>query len=199
DIGLMKVVSESAVAAGVRRIEALTGKGALDYLDGQDAALLEVAALLKTQASEVSGRVQGLMDERRKLEREVTDLRKKLAAGGGSGAAATAETKDVGGVTFAPRLLTDMPAKDLKGLADEIKGQIGSGVVALVSVMDGKVSLVVGVTEDLTGKVNAVDLVRAGSGAVGGKGGGGRPDMAQAGGPDANNAGAALSAIEEAL
>ncbi len=199
DIGLMKVVSESAVAAGVRRIEALTGKGALDYLDGQDAALLEVAALLKTQASEVSGRVQGLMDERRKLEREVTDLRKKLAAGGGSGAAATAGTKDVGGVTFAPRLLTDMPARDLKGLADEIKGQIGSGVVALVSVIDGKVSLVVGVTEDLTGKVNAVDLVRAGSGAVGGKGGGGRPDMAQAGGPDANNAGAALSAIEEAL
>jgi alanyl-tRNA synthetase len=197
DIGLLKVLSESAVAAGVRRIEALTGKGALDYLEGQDAALLEVASILKTPASEVPGRVQGLMDERKKLEREVADLRKKLAAGGGSGAAA--ETKDIGGVTFAPRLLNDMPAKDLKGLADEIKGQIGSGVVALVSVMDSKVSLVVGVTEDLSEKINAVDLVRAGSTAVGGKGGGGRPDMAQAGGPDADKADAALTAIEEAL
>ncbi len=199
DIGLMKVLSEGAVAAGVRRIEALTGKGALDYLEGQDAALLEVAAILKTPTSEVPGRVQGLIDERKKLEREVAELRKKLAAGGGGGGSAAAETKDVGGIAFAPRLLNDMPAKDLKGLADEIKSQIGSGVVALVSVMEGKVSLVVGVTDDLTDQVNAVDLVRAGSSAVGGKGGGGRPDMAQAGGPDADKAGAALEAIESAL
>ena len=200
DIGLLKLLSESAVAAGVRRIEALSGKDALDYLEAQDAALLEVASILKTPPSDVPGRVQGLMDERKKLEREVADLRKRLAAGGGgAGGTAATETKDVGGITFAPRLLKDMPAKDLKGLADEIKRQIGSGVVALVSVMDAKVSLVVAVSEDLTEKLNAVDLVRAGSTAVGGKGGGGRPDMAQAGGPDTDKAGAALSAIEEAL
>ncbi|NQU55605.1 MAG: alanine--tRNA ligase, partial [Rhodospirillales bacterium] len=199
DIGLLKVLGESAVAAGVRRIEALSGKAALAYLEGQDAALQEVAAILKAPAGEVSGRVQGLMDERKKLEREVVDLRKKLAAGGGGGGAASAETKDIAGVTFAPRLLADMPAKDLKGLADEIKGQIGSGIIALVSVMDAKVSLVVAVSEDLTEKFSAVDLVRVGSQAVGGKGGGGRPDMAQAGGPDAANAQAALDAIEKAL
>ncbi len=199
DIGLMKVLSESAVAAGVRRIEALTGKGALDYLEAQDAALLQAASLLKAKAADVPARVQGLMDERKKLEREVADLRKKLAAGGGGGAGSGAESKDIGGITFAPRLLDGMPAKDLKGLADEIKGQIGSGVVALVSVTDGKVSLVVGVTEDLTGLLSAVDLVRAGSAAVGGRGGGGRPDMAQAGGPDGNKAEAALAAIEAAL
>ena len=200
DIGLIKVLNESAVAAGVRRIEALTGKGALRYLESQDAALQQVAAILKTQAGDVPGRVQGLLEERKKLEREVAELRKKIAAGGGgSGGSTAAETKDVAGVTFAPRLLTDMPAKDLKGLADEIKAQIGSGVVALVSVMEGKVSLVVGVTDDLTDEINAVDLVRAGSAAVGGKGGGGRPDMAQAGGPDADKAQEALAAIENFL
>jgi alanyl-tRNA synthetase len=198
DIGLLKILGEGAVAAGVRRIEALTGEAALAYLEGQDAALLEVASILKTPAADVPERVAGLMDERKKLEREVADLRKKLAAGGGGGASAV-ETKDVGGVTFAPRLLDDMPPKDLKGLADDIKGQIGSGVVALVSVSEGKVSLVVGVSDDLTEKLSAVDLVRAGSAAVGGKGGGGRPDMAQAGGPDADKAQAALDAIEKAL
>jgi len=199
DIGLIKILSESAVAAGVRRIEALTGKAALDYLEGQDAALLEVTAILKSQPGEVTGRVQALIDERKKMERELTDLRKKLAAGVGGGGDTAPETKDIGGISFAPRLLTDMPAKDLKGLADEIKRQIGSGVVALVSVIDGKVSLAVAVSDDLSDKVNAVDLVRAGSAAVGGKGGGGRPDMAQAGGPDVENASAALEAMEKAL
>ena len=199
DIGLIKVLGEGAVAAGVRRIEALTGEAALAYLEGQDSALLSVAAMLKTPASEVPGRVQGLIDERKKLEREVAELRKKLAAGGGGGGAAAAETKDIGGITYAPRLFVDMPAKDLKGLADEIKGQIGSGVVALVSVMDGKVSLVVGVSDDLVDKVSAVDLVRVGAQAVGGQGGGGRPNMAQAGGPEADNAQAALAAIENEL
>ena len=198
DIGLIKILGEGAVAAGVRRIEALTGEAALAYLEGQDTALLSVAAILKTPASEVPDRVQGLIDERKKLEREVAELRKKLAAGGGGGAAA-AQTKDIGGMTYAPRLFIDMPAKDLKGLADEIKGQIGSGVVALVSVMDGKVSLVVGVSDDLVDKVSAVDLVRVGARAVGGQGGGGRPNMAQAGGPEADNAEAALAAIEKAL
>ena len=199
DIGLLKVLGDGAVAAGVRRIEALTGKGALDYLEGQDATLMDVAAVLKTQPADVSARVRGLIDERKSLEREVADLRKKLAAGGGGGGSGGAEIKDVGGIPFAPRLLDGMPARDLKSLADEIKGQIGSGVVALVSVMDGKVSLVVGVTEDLVDTVNAVDLVRAGSEAVGGKGGGGRPDMAQAGGPDADKAALALAAIEGRL
>jgi len=197
DIGLLKVLGEGAVAAGVRRIEALSGTAALAYLEGQDASLLSVAGMLKTPASEVPGRVQVLIDERKKLEREVAELRKKLAAGGGG--AAAAETKDIGGITYAPRLFADMPAKDLKGLADDIKAQIGSGVVALVSVMDGKVSLVVAVSDDLTDKISAVDLVRAGSAAVGGKGGGGRLDMAQAGGPDAASAQAALDAIEVTL
>jgi alanyl-tRNA synthetase len=198
DIGFIKILSDSAVAAGIRRIEALTGKVALDYLEGQDTALLKVATILKSQPGEVTARVQALIDERKKMERELADLRKRLAAVGGGGDTAPA-IKDIGGIPFTSRLIADMPAKDLKGLADEIKGQIGSGVVALVSVVDGKVSLVVTVSEDLSDKVNAVDLVRVGSAVVGGKGGGGRPDMAQAGGPDVEHASAALEAMEKAL
>jgi alanyl-tRNA synthetase len=142
-------------------------------------------------------RVQQLLDDRKKMEREIQDLRKKLASGGGSGGAS--ETKDLGGIAYAAKLLQDVPAKDLKSLADDIKARIKSGVVALVCVSDGKVSLVVGVTDDLTANFNAVDLVRIGSEAVGGKGGGGRPDMAQAGGPDGDKAQHALDAIEAAL
>jgi len=197
DIGLLKVVSEGAVASGVRRIEALTGAAAVEYLEAQEAALQSAATVLKAAPADVPGRVQQLVDDRKKMEREIADLRKKLASGGGSGGGT--ETKNVGGVTFAPKLLDDVPGKELKSLADDIKAQIKSGVVALVSVSDGKVSLVVGVTEDLTDKLSAVDLVRAGSAAVGGKGGGGRPDMAQAGGPDADKAQAGLDAIEAAL
>ena len=197
DIGLLKVVSEGAVSSGVRRIEALTGAAAVEYLEAQEAALQSAAAALKSSPADVPTRVQSLLDERKKMEREIADLRKKLASGGG--ASGGSETKDVNGVTFAPKLLEDVPGKELKGLADDIKAQIKSGVVALVSVSDGKVSLVVGVTDDLTDKINAVDLVRAGSTAVGGKGGGGRPDMAQAGGPDGDKAQAGLDAIEAAL
>jgi len=197
DIGLLKIVSEGAVSSGVRRIEALTGAAAVEYMEAQEAALQSAAAVLKSAPADVPGRVQQLIDERKKMEREIVDLRKKLASGGGSGAAS--ETKDVNGVTFAPKLLADVPGKELKGLADDLKTQIKSGVVALVSVSEGKVSLVVGVTADLTDKISAVDLVRAGSAAVGGKGGGGRPDMAQAGGPEANKAQAGLDAIEAAL
>jgi len=138
-----------------------------------------------------------LQDDRRKLERELADTRKALATGGGGQGGAA--TKVVNGITFAGRVLDGVPAKDLKGMADEIKKQIGSGVVALLSTDGGKASLVVGVTEDLTGKISAVDLVKVGSEAVGGKGGGGRPDMAQAGGPDAANAQAAIDKIEAAL
>ncbi|MBT7356610.1 MAG: alanine--tRNA ligase, partial [Rhodospirillaceae bacterium] len=200
DIGLMKVISEGAVASGVRRVEALTGRGALEYLEAQETALQTTASLLKAQPADVAERVQSLLDERKKLERELAETRKKLAAGGGDGGGgAESAIKDIGGVAFSPRLLDGMPAKDMKGLADEIKQQMGSGVVALVSVNDGKVSLVVGVSDSLTDKIDAVELVRAGSQAVGGMGGGGRADMAQAGGPDGDKAEAALQAIEAAL
>jgi alanyl-tRNA synthetase len=198
DIGVFKVVSEGAVAAGVRRLECLTGDAAYDYLHGQGERLEETAAVLKAAPSEVPGRVAALLDERRALERELADVRRKLAAGG-SGGQSAGEVREIAGIKFAPRLLEDMPAKDLKGLADDLKKQVGSGVVALVSVSDGKASLVVGVTDDLTEKLSAIDLVRAGSAAVGGKGGGGRPDMAQAGGPDGASAQAAMDAIESAI
>ncbi|MDX9861734.1 MAG: alanine--tRNA ligase [Rhodospirillales bacterium] len=198
DIGLFKVVSEGAVGAGLRRIEALTGAGAQAYLAEQDRVLQETAALLRAAPAEVPGRVTALIDERRRLERELSEIRRKLASGGGA-ASGGGEVKLIKGIKFAPRLLDGMPAKDLKGLADELKKQLGSGVVALVSVAEGKASLVVGVTDDLAGKISAVDLVRVGSAAVGGKGGGGRPDMAQAGGPDGDKAAVALTAIESAL
>jgi len=197
DIGLFKVVSEGAMAAGARRIEALTGQAALAHFEEQEAALSSVAGLLKAQPSEVPARIEALLEERKKLENELAEARRKLATGGGGGAGS--EVKEVSGIKFAPRLLDGVPAKDLKNLADDLKKQVGSGVAALVSVTDGKVSLVVGVTGDLTERVSAVDLVRAGSAAVGGKGGGGRPDMAQAGGPDASQAQSALDAIEAAL
>ena len=196
DIGLFKIVSESAVAAGVRRIEALTGAVAEAHVATVEASLGETADLLRAAPAEVPGRVAALLEERKALERDLGEARRRLAAGGG---AAAGEVKQVAGVTLAPRLLDGMPAKDLKGLADELKEQVGSGVVALVSVTGGKVSLVVGVTDDLTDRIDAVELVRAGAAAVGGKGGGGRPDMAQAGGPDGARGAEALAAIETAL
>ena len=271
DIGIFKVISEGAVASGVRRIEALTGDGAEAYFADAARSLADTAALLKVNSKRVPKRVWMLMGERRKLERvlvdarrqmatgsggvsrkdekksgamkadeagapsaetddilgqtaallkvrpadvpervktllgecrklkgEIEDVRRQIASSGGNGAAPP-EVKDVGGIPFQPRLLKDVPAKELKSLADDLKKKVGSGVVALVSVSGGKASVVVGVTDDLTERVSAVDLVRAGSEAVGGKGGGGRPDMAQAGGPDGANAAAALEAIETAL
>ncbi|MDP6885133.1 MAG: alanine--tRNA ligase-related protein, partial [Rhodospirillales bacterium] len=188
DIGLFKIVSEGAVAAGVRRIEALTGGAAVDYLSDRERILGQAAALLKAQPADVPGRVEGLLGERRNLERDLAEARRKLATAG-----AAMEVKDIDGIKFAPQLLDGVPAKDLKGMADEIKEQIGSGVVALISVDQGRASLVVAVSEDLTARVSAIDLVRAGSAAVGGKGGGGRPDMAQAGGPDGAAADEALA------
>ena len=197
DIGFFKIVGESALAAGVRRIEALTGPAALEYVEEQEDTLRDAATLLKTSPGELTQRLEQMIEERRKLERELTDTRKKLAAGGGSGGGA--ETKDVAGITLASRLLEDVPPRDLKPLADELKTKIGSGVVVLVANNEGKGSIVVGVTADLTDRLSAVDLVRAGSEALGGKGGGGRPDMAQAGGPDGTAGGKALAAIEAAL
>jgi len=196
DIGVFKILNESAVAAGVRRIEALTGEGARAYFTDTEQALLKTASMLKSKPEDVPDRVEALVAERRRLERELSEARRQLATGGGG---RSTETTDVGGVKFAAKFLQDVPAKELKGMVDDLKGQIGSGVVAVVSNTDGKANVVVGVSKDLSGKISAVDLVRAGSAAVGGKGGGGRPDMAQAGGPDGANGQAALDAISAML
>lgn len=199
DIGVFKIISEAAVGSGVRRIEGVTGAGARDYFAATEKALHAAAAELKSQPADVPARVKALVEERKKLERELADARKKIAMGGSGGASSGSESRDVNGVTFAARLLDDVPARELKSVVDDIKTQIGSGVVAVVSNTDGKASLVVGVTADLTDTFDAVALVRAGSEAVGGKGGGGRPDMAQAGGPDGAQGQAALNAIEGML
>ncbi|MCC7048526.1 MAG: alanine--tRNA ligase, partial [Alphaproteobacteria bacterium] len=201
DIGLFKIVGESAVAAGVRRIEVLTGQAALDYVNEEESVIARVAAELRAAPSELPARVAALLEERKKLERELAAARKQLAMGGaaGGGAAVEPAARQVAGIAYLARALGDMPAKELKGMADELKRKLGSGVVALASNGDGKASLVVAVTDDLSKRVSAVDLVRIGAAAVGGKGGGGRPDMAQAGGPDADKIDAALSAIEAAL
>ncbi|MBP5856021.1 alanine--tRNA ligase [Marivibrio halodurans] len=198
DIGLFKIVDEAAVSAGVRRLTCLTGEAAMRHLRAQQKALSETASALRTAVNDVPNRVVTLLDERKKLEREISELRRKLAAGGGGGAQAPA-AKEIAGIKFASRVLDGVPPKELKPLADQLKGEVGSGVVALVAVNDGKASLVVGVTDDLTGKYDAVRLVRAGAEAIGGKGGGGRPDMAQAGGPDGAAAAKAVAAIEAAL
>ena len=196
DIGLFKIISEGAVAAGVRRIEALTAGAAGEYLAERERILGQASALLKAQPADVPKRVEGLLEERRRLENALAETRRKLATGG---AGAAIEVKDIDGITFAPQLLDGVPPKDLKSMADDLKKQIGSGVVALITVNEGRASLVVAVTEDLTARVSAVDLVRAGSVVVGGKGGGGRPNMAQAGGPNGDDAAKAVAAIEVAL
>ncbi|MEE8332924.1 MAG: DHHA1 domain-containing protein, partial [Alphaproteobacteria bacterium] len=196
DIGLFKILSESAVAAGVRRIEAVTGAAALAYLDETEKLLREAAGALNVPPDQLPARINALMDDRRRLETELSETRRKLATGGGGEGGGQ---KDIGGIAFAGRAVVDVPARELKSLADDLKQQVGSGVVAVCAATDGKASLVVGVTDDLTDRVSAVDLVRVGSAALGGKGGGGRPDMAQAGGPDATKTDAALAAIEKAL
>ncbi|MFN7024167.1 MAG: alanine--tRNA ligase [Pseudorhizobium sp.] len=199
DIGLVRVLGETAVGAGVRRIEAVTGAAALAYLAEQDERVKTLASTLKVQPAEVVSRVESLMDERRRLERELAETKRRLAMGGSQGGSAD-EFRDVGGIKYLGKVLNGIDAKDLKGLADEGKSGVGSGVVTLVGVSaDGKASAVVAVTEDLTGRFSAVDLVRVASAALGGKGGGGRPDMAQAGGPDGANAQAALDAVAAAL
>src|SRR5579883_556811 len=201
DIGLISVTSESAVAAGVRRIEALTGQLARKHANDVMGLARTAAAELHTTVDDVPARITALVDERKKLEREVSDLRKKLAMGGGaSGNGAAAGLREVGNVKLMARAVEGIEMKDLKSLADDGKKQLGSGVVAIVGVTgDGKAGVVVGVTPDLTTRYNAVDLVRVASEALGGKGGGGRPDMAQAGGPDGAKASAALDAIEKAM
>jgi len=198
DIGLVTILSESASAAGVRRIEALTSTGARRHLESQAKIARDAASVLKTSPAELAARVAQLFDDKRKLERELGEAKKSLALAGPSQGGET-ETIDVGGITCLLRVLNDVPAKELKALTDESKAKLGSGVVAFVTVADGKASLVVGVTDDLTSRISAVDLVREGAAALGGKGGGGRPDMAQAGGPDGAKASDALAAIQNRL
>ncbi|MCS4094417.1 alanine--tRNA ligase [Rhizobium sp. BK176] len=199
DIGLVRILGDSAVSSGVRRLEAVTGEPARAYLAEQDERVKALAGALKVQPGEVLSRVEALMDERRKLEKELADAKRKLAMGGGQGGADDA-VREVGGVKFLGKAISGVDPKDLKGLADDGKASLGSGVVALIGVSDdGKASAVVAVTPDLTGRFSAVDLVRVASAALGGRGGGGRPDMAQAGGPDGAKADEAIEAVALAL
>ncbi|MCL4679016.1 MAG: alanine--tRNA ligase [Alphaproteobacteria bacterium] len=200
DIGLLKIISESALSSGIRRVEALTGANALRYFEQQDQTLQQVAGALKASPAEVLERVKTLSDEKRKLEKEVSDLRRQLAmAGPATSSNGAGDVREIGGIKFTGRVLKDFPAKDLKPMADDLKKKLGSGVIVLVATSEGKASIVVGVTDDLTQKVSAVELVKIGAEALGGSGGGGRPDMAQAGGPNAEAANDAVSAIEKAL
>ena len=199
DIGVFRIVSESAVSSGVRRIEALTGEGARAWLVAREEALKSAAALLRTTPEDVEARVAALLDERKKLERELADAKKALALGGGGGAQAEAADEDVGGVKFSGQVIDGLDAKELRGLLDQAKQRMGSGVAAVVAVNDGKASIAAAVTDDLTGRISAVDLVRAGVEALGGKGGGGRPDMAQGGGPDGAKAAEAIAAVRAVL
>jgi alanyl-tRNA synthetase len=196
DIGLFKIIGESAVASGVRRVEALTGEGARSYLATQDARVREAAELLKVGPDEMIERLAAILEERRKLEKQLADAKRELALGGGAASDTSSAIRDLGQVKLFARTLQGVAPKDLRGLVDDAKRQLGSGIAAIIGVSEeGKAGLVVGVTDDLTGTYNAVDLARAGAEALGGKGGGGRPDLAQAGGPDGARADAALDAI----
>ena len=196
DIGLFKIVGEAAIASGVRRIEALTGAAAEAFVAEEEGLLRRAAAALRTGPAELPARIAGLVEERRRLERELADARRALANAGPS---RPSVDKRIGEIAFDARIVDGLPGRELKSLADDLKRQIGSGVVAIVSRADGKAAIVVGVTPDLTGRFDAVELVRRGAEALGGKGGGGRADMAQAGGPEAARAEQALAAVERAV
>ncbi len=196
DVGAFVTLGDSASSSGVRRIEALTGQAAMDYLRAQDHRLAAVALGLKARPEEVADRVKALQDERKSLQNEVAQLRRELAMGGGS---AAHSDKDVSGVAFFATKLDGVSGKDLPALVDEHKARLGSGAVLLIADAGGKAAVAAGVTEDLTGKLSAVDLVRAAVAELGGKGGGGRPDMAQGGGADASNSDAAIAAAEKII
>jgi alanyl-tRNA synthetase len=189
------------VSSGVRRIEAVAGNAAEAHVRHQIDLLNEAASVMKVRAEDLPVRLQALVDSQRKIERELSEVRKALALAGSGGGGATAadEMHEVAGIRMISRVLNGVPGRDLKGMADAFKKKLGSGVVALIGVEDGKASAVVGVTDDLAKSLSAVDLVKAGVAALGGKGGGGRPDMAQGGGPDASRASEALRAIEAAV
>jgi alanyl-tRNA synthetase len=198
DIGLVSIVNRSAVAAGVQRIEAKTGEAARRHLNAEARVLHDLSGLLRAPVEDAAERLAAILEERKKLERELAEARKKLAMGGDG--ASEQPVREIAGVKLFSRAISGVEMKDLKSLADEAKQSIGSGVVAIVGVAeDGRAGVVVGVTPDLTQKFNAVDFVRLASEKLGGKGGGGRPDMAQAGGPDGAAANAALTAIAELL
>jgi alanyl-tRNA synthetase len=199
DIQLLKIISESAVSAGVRRIEALTGEAARQWLNERDAKLREAAATLKSSPDDVPGRIAALVDERRRLERELADARKQLAMGGGAARSESIAPEEVGGYKFLGQVVEGFDPKGLRAAVDEMKKRVGSGIGALVAVNDGRASVAVGVTDDLSSQVSAVDLVRLAVTTLGGQGGGGRPDMAQGGGPDGAKAKAALEAVKDAL
>ena len=200
DIGLIAIVGEGAVASGVRRIEARTAEGARSQLVSQSRALRDMAALMRTPLEDAPARLAALLDERKRLERELADAKRKLAMGGGAGDGAAEKPRDIGGVKLLARAVEGIEAKDLKSMVDDAKKAIGSGVVAIASASpDGKAGIVVGVTDDLTEKYSAVDFVRVASVMLGGKGGGGRPDLAQAGGPNAAAIDQALASVEDAL
>jgi alanyl-tRNA synthetase len=198
DIALFKIIGESAVSAGVRRVEALTGEAARQYLEAQAVLASSAADALKTVPAQLPERVAALVAERKRLERDLTEAKKQLALGGG-GEARDDEVREIAGVKFTGRVLEGVAPKDLRGLVDAAKKKMGAGVAVFIGVNDGKAALAVGVTDDLKDRLSAVDLARVGAEAIGGKGGGGRPDMAQAGGPDAANAEKAIKSIEQAI
>src|SRR5688572_7450949 len=183
DIQLLKITSESAVSSGVRRIEALTGEAARQWLNARDEKLRETAAALKAAPDEVPARVAALVEERKRLEKQLADAKKALAMGGGAKAEAVGP-EQVGGRAFLGQVVDGLDPKSLRSEIDALKQRLGSGVAALVAVNEGRGSVAVGVTDDLAGQVDAVELVKAAVAALGGQGGGGRPDMAQGGGPD---------------
>ena len=200
DIGVFKIVSEGAVSSGVRRIEALTGEGARQHLNARDAMVKHVAAALKTSPDDVLARVSQLIDERKRLDKELAEAKKALALGGGgtaSGGGAAEET--IGDVAFMGQVLDGVDPKALRSVLDDMKSKLGSGIAVLVAVNDGRGAIAAAVTDDLTDRYDAVALVRAGVEALGGKGGGGRADMAQGGGPDGDKADAALDAVRAVI
>jgi len=198
DIALFKIIAESSVASGVRHLEGLTGEDARLWMEDQMEYGRKAADALKVPPAKLAERVKALSDERKTLERQLAEAKKKLAMGAGSGAI-PAGPEEIKGIKFSGRVVEGVGGRDLRGLVDEAKASLGSGVVAFIGVTDGKAALAVGVSDDLKTTFSAVDLVKAGANAVGGKGGGGRPDFAQAGGPDGNKAEAGLEAIKAVL
>jgi alanyl-tRNA synthetase len=199
DIQLLKIVSESAVSAGVRRIEALTGEAARRWLGERDAKLREAAVTLKSSPDEVPARIAALVEDRRKLERELADARKALAMGGSTAKSDASAPEEVNGHKFIGQVVEGLDPKTLRSTVDTMKQRVGSGIAALIAVNEGRASVAVGVTAALAGQVNAVALLKAAVATLGGQGGGGRPDMAQGGGPDGSKAKEALEAVKQAL
>ena len=199
DIGAFKIVGESAVSAGIRRIEAVVGKALMEHIHEKEALVSDVMQTLKAAPSEIPARVKSLMDDKKKLEQEISNLRRQIATGGAGGGGANDDVKDIGGVKFLSRILPGFPAKDLKPMAEDMTKKLGSGVVALIATEADKASVVVAVSKDLTDRISAVDLVKTAAAAMGGSGGGGRPDMAQAGGPNADSANDAVLKIQDSI